>query len=747
MSKALARPGKKTGITAKLDVDENMAKKRERAKKLAQEKAKARTLAKQQSNAERLAAAAEELSAAVEEGNNASDQLSSLMESVSYVSHEVNEQTAIMLEVAKKEKEAAQQIDDTTAEYLENIVQLKKNAEITGEAFEELAKSVGESTEKVLDAARIVDDLKKKADNIGGIVQVVTKIADQTNLLALNAAIEAARAGEHGRGFAVVADEVRTLAEVSENAALQIKEVIDSSQQQVEKVVSNVEFFEKLSNFNMYKTDFIRKTCHGITRHIANINRLVSEVSKAVQKVRDVADCSEKEVSEIVGAAEQIAASGEEITKAAQEQSRAFAEAADAAHEVAEMAEDLKTSLDMNKSAEEVAASAEELSATIEELHATCGEIDRSIKEIEAGQEQIQESLLDIESQSKDITTTLESIKDQWQYIYENHGTKIMASIKEIKTLDHSVFLHDLEQLLNNGTKFLWTLEANKCQYGRWLNEYKPANEEEEQLCREMKEIHDTIHEGAAEVIKLYEEKNIPEARKVLDEKVRKPTERFNELFSQMSSGIFLIGNTIGFAILANKRIVGAVETLEKYINNVKKIVDNITNVTIQTNMLAVNGNIEAARAGEFGRGFSVVAGDIRSLANESAENAEKMKVILDEMSDQIRYAQQELSNITLMIQNQIDKTNTAIRALSPMLNLMSGAMRLRKEAQDYTVLGVEAVQELNKAIKISNEAIVKANEMVKEAAVAASEQLKGLKEIATTAEEIASLSDEMQNM
>ena len=84
----------------------------------------------------------------------------------------------------------------------------------------------------------MIGELERQSEEIGKIVHAVTRIADQTNLLALNAAIEAARAGEHGKGFAVVADEVRNLAEISEKSARGIQEVVNEIQNQVKVVAA-----------------------------------------------------------------------------------------------------------------------------------------------------------------------------------------------------------------------------------------------------------------------------------------------------------------------------------------------------------------------------------------------------------------------------------------------------------------------------------------------------------------------------
>ena len=87
----------------------------------------------------------------------------------------------------------------------------------------------------------MIGELERQSEEIGKIVHAVTRIADQTNLLALNAAIEAARAGEHGKGFAVVADEVRNLAEISEKSARGIQEVVNEIQNQVKVVAGDTE--------------------------------------------------------------------------------------------------------------------------------------------------------------------------------------------------------------------------------------------------------------------------------------------------------------------------------------------------------------------------------------------------------------------------------------------------------------------------------------------------------------------------
>jgi methyl-accepting chemotaxis protein len=107
----------------------------------------------------------------------------------------------------------------------------------------------------------MIAELERQSEEIGKIVHAVTRIADQTNLLALNAAIEAARAGEHGKGFAVVADEVRNLAEISEKSARGIQEVVNEIQNQVKVVSADTEAAGKKGREDAEKAKVITRIC------------------------------------------------------------------------------------------------------------------------------------------------------------------------------------------------------------------------------------------------------------------------------------------------------------------------------------------------------------------------------------------------------------------------------------------------------------------------------------------------------
>ena len=186
---------------------------------------------------------------------------------------------------------------------------------------------------------------------------------------------------------------------------------------------------------------------------------------------------------------------------------------------------------------------------------------------------------------------------------------------------------------------------------------------------------------------------------------------------------------------------------LEERTRRIDKIVDAIVMVTVQTKMLAVNGNVEAARAGEYGRGFSVVAGDIRSLANESSENADKIKDLVKNVQTQITKVAGdiELAGSSGRAEVERAKISTA--------NLDRIAKRLRRGGDGHPGNRqrhpVRLPPDSSKRAKASQQIAAAAEETARastEAAGASEQGLKAAQEIAQAIEDIASQADELQN-
>lgn len=231
---------------------------------------------------------------------------------------------------------AAEQMAETSNDIARNCLATAENATKASDVAAEGAyvvmdtvNSMNEIAGRVREAAETVEELGNQSSRIGEIINTIEDIADQTNLLALNAAIEAARAGEQGRGFAVVADEVRALAERTTKATHQISEMIISIQRETERAVQ----------FMKNGVNDVEKGIEGAARSSEVLAEIMDQISSVNTQVSQIATAAEEQSATTY----EISLNISKIKDMAAEASASAHQAADAASGLTESADRLQT--------------------------------------------------------------------------------------------------------------------------------------------------------------------------------------------------------------------------------------------------------------------------------------------------------------------------------------------------------------------------------------------------------------------
>ena len=296
-------------------------------------------------SAAQLAAASEELTASSQQAAQASSMVANSVTDAAGATAEQQTYVNDAMESINNTAESVERLNQTAETVSQHASESKDEAEAGSKAIQQAVEQIMSVEKIVNNSAATVDKLGKGSQEIGQIVSDISEIAEQTNLLALNAAIEAARAGENGRGFSVVAEEVRKLAEQSQEAAQRITTLIGGIQADTNEAVQSMQEGSSAVKAGTESVSKLKEAFDRIQTAALGVSEQADAITAEVHAVAQETTNVKEKSSRILEKGSQVSGEMENVSAASEEQSASASEIASASNSLSELAQGLQNSL------------------------------------------------------------------------------------------------------------------------------------------------------------------------------------------------------------------------------------------------------------------------------------------------------------------------------------------------------------------------------------------------------------------